>query len=220
MEKKKLNFNFEKPEKNLEEAVKVLRSNLLYSGEKNEVIVITSVQPAEGKSTVSFLLAKSFAELHKKTLYIDADMRKSEMAARFGFQGKLEGISEFLTGQSGSIVYDTDIPYFNYVPSGKRPPNPTELLSSPRFPDFLQVLRRAYDVIIIDTPPVGSVVDASIIGRYADGVLMVVRHDFTRREALRRAKRQISQNGGKLLGCVENRVRRFSSTYYGTYYGE
>ena len=181
MEKTQLSFKIEQPEKNLEEAIKVLRSNLLYSGEKNEVIVITSVQPAEGKSTVSLLLAKSFAELHKKTLYIDADMRKSEMALRYGFQGKLEGVSEFLTGQSSSIVYDTNIPYFNYVPSGKRPPNPTELLSSLRFPEFLQVLRKAYDVIIIDTPPVGNVVDASIIARYADGVLMVVRHDYTKR---------------------------------------
>lgn len=220
MEKTQLSFKIEQPEKNLEEAIKVLRSNLLYSGEKNEVIVITSVQPAEGKSTVSLLLAKSFAELHKKTLYIDADMRKSEMALRYGFQGKLEGVSEFLTGQSSSIVYDTNIPYFNYVPSGKRPPNPTELLSSLRFPEFLQVLRKAYDVIIIDTPPVGNVVDASIIARYADGVLMVVRHDYTKRGDLLRANRQIIQNGGKLLGCVENRVKRFGTTYYGTYYGE
>lgn len=219
MEKTQLSFKIEQPEKNLEEAIKVLRSNLLYSGEKNEVLVITSVQPAEGKSTVSLLLAKSFAELHKKTLYIDADMRKSEMALRYGFQGKLEGVSEFLTGQSSSIVYDTNIPYFNYVPSGKRPPNPTELLSSLRFPEFLQVLRKAYDVIIIDTPPVGNVVDASIIARYADGVLMVVRHDYTKRGDLLRANRQIIQNGGKLLGCVENRVKRFGTTY-GTYYGE
>lgn len=139
---------------------------------------------------------------------------------RYGITGKLDGISEFLTGQTGSIVYDTNIPYFNYVPSGKQPPNPTELLSSQRFPEFLQVIRKAYDVVIIDTPPVGTVVDASIIGRYADGVLMVVRNDFTRKEALRRARRQILQNGGKILGCVENRVKRHKNGYYGKYYGE
>lgn len=218
---KKLMLAVEQPERNLEEAMKTLRSNLIYSGEKTDVVVVTSVQPSEGKSTVAFLLAKSFAELKKKTLFIDVDLRKSEMTGRLGLQGKLDGISEFLTGQSGSIVYDTSIPYLNYVPCGKRPPNPTELLSSQRFPEFLQVVRKAYDVVIIDTPPVGTVVDASIIGRYADGVLMVVRYDYTRKEALRRARRQIVQNGGKILGCVENRAKRYKDPYYyGNYYGE
>lgn len=220
MEKRQLTFTVEEPERDLGEAMKTLRSNLMYSGEKTDVIVVTSVQPSEGKSTISFLLAKSFAELKKRTLYIDADLRKSETAKRFGIEGKLEGISEFLTGQSGNIVYDTNIPYFNYVPSGKRPPNPTDLLSSQRFPEFLQVIRKAYDVVIIDTPPVGNVVDASIMARYSDGVLMVVRNDFTRKEALRRARRQILQNGGKILGCVENRVKRFGKGYYGKYYGK
>lgn len=219
MEKQQLMFMAKEPEREMEEAVKTLRSNLIYSGEKTDLIVVTSVQPSEGKSTVSFLLAKSFAELKKRTLYIDADLRRSEISMRYGISGKLEGLSEFLTGQSSNIVYDTNIPYFNFVPSGKRPPNPTELLSSKRFPDFLLVLRKAYDVLIIDTPPVGTVVDASIIGRYADGVLMVVRNDFTRKEALKRARRQIVQNGGTILGAVENRVKRKRKDYYyGQYY--
>ena len=222
MEKNQVIFNVEEPERDLEEAVKVLRSNLIYSGEDTHVVVVTSVQPAEGKSTVSFLLAKSFADLKKKTLYIDADLRKSEMAARYGIDARTDGLSEFLTGQRANIVYDTNFPYLNFVSSGKKPPNPTELLSGSRFADFLQVVRKAYDVVIIDTPPVGTVVDASIVGRHADGVLMVVRNDFTKKEALRRARRQILQNGGKILGCVENRVKRYKKGYYGygKYYGE
>lgn len=222
MEKNQVIFNVEEPERDLEEAVKVLRSNLIYSGEDTHVVVVTSVQPAEGKSTVSFLLAKSFADLKKKTLYIDADLRKSEMAARYGIDVRMDGLSEFLTGQRANIVYDTNFPYLNFVSSGKKPPNPTELLSGSRFAEFLQVVRKAYDVVIIDTPPVGTVVDASIVGRHADGVLMVVRNDFTKKEALRRARRQILQNGGKILGCVENRVKRYKSGYYGygKYYGE
>ena len=137
------------------EAVKTLRTNILYS-EDVKTVMLTSTMPNEGKSTISLELAKSFAALGKNTILLDCDMRKSYLASRLGVSEKLQGVSEYLSKQSMKIVYRTSEPYLSMIFSGNCPPNPSELLSGARFEGLLETLKEAYDYIIIDAPPIGS----------------------------------------------------------------
>ena len=200
------------------EAVKTLRTNILYS-EDVKTVMLTSTMPNEGKSTISLELAKSFAALGKNTILLDCDMRKSYLASRLGVSEKLQGVSEYLSKQSMKIVYRTSEPYLSMIFSGNCPPNPSELLSGARFEGLLETLKEAYEYIIIDAPHIGSLVDGTIIGRYADGTLLVIRNDFVKTKEAKRAKQKIEQNGGKVLGVVLNRVKRNQkgSYYYKKY---
>lgn len=202
------------------EAIKTLRTNILYS-EDIKMVMLTSTNPNEGKSTIALELAKSFAALGKKTLLVDCDMRKSFLARRLGVTNKIRGVSEYLSKQTVKIVYRTSDPNLSIIFSGKCPPNPSELLSSAMFEGLLETLKEAYDYVIIDVPPVGNLVDGSIIGRLVDGILLVVRNDFVKTKEIKRAKQQIEQNGGKIMGVVLNRVKRnqkgasyYSKKYY------
>ena len=196
------------------EAVKTLRTNILYS-EEIKSVVLTSAIPNEGKSTISLELAKSFAALGKNTVLVDCDMRRSCLAERLGVKEKIQGISEYLSKQSMKIVYRTSDPYLSVIFSGNCPPNPSELLSAMRFEGLMETLKESYDYIIIDAPPIGNLVDGTIISRQADGTLLVVRNDFVKTKEARKAKQKIEQNGGKVLGVILNRVRK---TQKGSYY--
>lgn len=132
------------------ESFKVLRTNLIYS-EGVQVITMTSVLPNEGKTITSFNLAKSFAQINKRVLLIDADLRKGSLKRFFTVRHKVAGLSEALSRQSGQIIEETTIPNLDIVFAGKIPPNPTELLSGEIFENIINRLRNAYDYIIIDT---------------------------------------------------------------------
>ncbi len=184
------------------EAIKTLRTNILYS-EDIKMVMLTSTMPNEGKSTIALELAKSFAALGKKTLLVDCDMRKSFLARRLGVTSKIRGVSEYLSKQTVKIVYRTSDPNLSIIFSGKCPPNPSELLSGARFEGLLETLKEAYDYVIVD------------------GILLVVRNDFVKTKEIKRAKQQIEQNGGKIMGVVLNRVKRnqkgasyYSKKYY------
>ncbi len=189
------------------EAMKILRTNILYS-EEVKTVMLTSTIPNEGKSTISFELARSFSALGKNTVLVDCDMRRSYLVHRLGVKEKLQGVSEYLSKQSMKIVYRTSDPYLSIIFSGNCPPNPSELLSGARFGGLLETLRETYDYVIIDAPPIGNLVDSAIIGRQADGTLLVVRNDFVKTKEVKRAKQKIEQNGGKVLGVVLNRVKK------------
>lgn len=196
------------------EAVKTLRTNILYT-EDIKAVMLTSTLPSEGKSTIALGLAKSFAALGKNTVLMDCDMRKSYLASRLGITEKIQGVSEYLSKQSMKIVYRTSEPNLSIIFSGSCPPNPSELLSGNRFSGLLETLREAYDYIIIDAPPMGNVVDGAIIGRQTDGTLLVVRNDYVKTKAIRKVKSKIEQSGGKVLGVVLNRVKKGQK---GSYY--
>lgn len=195
------------------EAMNTLRTNIIYSGDV-QAVMITSTFANEGKSTIALQLAKSFADLGKKTLLVDCDLRKSALMDRFHGGEIMEGISEFLSGQTMKVINNTDIPNLSVICSGKTPPNPSELLSGKKFPMLFQILKEKYDYIIVDAPPIGSVIDAAIIGRNTDGSLLVVRNDFTKKAAVRRAKQQLEQSECKLMGVVLNRVKKHEKDYY------
>lgn len=208
-----IEFKAMEPEFAVAEAMNTLRTNIIYSSEV-KVINITSTFPNEGKSTIALQLARSFAELGKKTLLIDCDLRKSSMMHRFHGDRRVEGLSELLTGQSMKVINNTDIENLSVISSGKVPPNPSELLAGQKFTVFLNALKDKYDYIILDAPPIGSVIDAAITGRNSDGTLLVVRNDFTSKAAVKRSKQQMEQNGCKLLGVILNRVKKHQKDYY------
>lgn len=100
----------------------------------------------------------------------------------------------------------------------KKPPNPSELLSSSSFDDLISDLRNTFDYVIIDSPPVNVAMDAAIIGRASDGVILVVRNEHTKRNVVKRSKIELERNGSRIVGVVLNRVNK-SQMEYGSYYG-
>ena len=152
------------------EAYKMLRTNIEFSGDNNKVIFITSSTPSEGKSTVSFELAMSFAQNGMKTLLIDADTRKSVMKNR-GKKGKIKyGLTHYLSGKNElkDVICVSDVPNFCMIFAGPVPPNPSELVGNDRFAKMVEEARATFDMIIIDTPPIGSVIDAAVISKVCD----------------------------------------------------
>lgn len=205
-------------EHSLAESYKSLRTNLLYT-ENVHVIAVTSSMMGEGKSSTSFQLAKSFAQLGKKTLLIDCDLRKAYLKRYLKVHKKVVGLSEVLSGQVDDAVYSTDLDNLSLMMSGKSPVNPSELLSGDTFGKIIDKLRKEFDYIIVDTPPITVGPDTSIIGRVVDGVVLVVRNDFVKKITIQRCKQDIIRNGGKILGVVLNRVTKYQDDYYYGYYG-
>lgn len=204
------------------EALKTLRTNILFSGSKVKNILITSTSPNEGKSTISFDLARTFSESGKKTLYIDADIRKSEFVTRYKVAGKTVGLSQILTGQvkmEEAFYQSPEIPNMDLIMAGPYSPNPTELFEDEMCAHlFTFIQEQDYDIVIIDTPPVATVVDAAILAKYADGAALVVESEVTGRKIFQRAKEQLDRSGVRFLGVILNKVNMSKSGYYSRYY--
>ena len=158
------------------EAYKSLRTNIEFSGADKKVIVFTSCTPNEGKSTVSLSLAASLAEGEKKVLFIDADLRKSVLLGRHKVVGDLKGLSHFLSGQAElkDVITKTQDPNLSVIFAGVVPPNPAELLGNKKFAGLINGARKSYDYVIIDAPPLGSVIDAAIIAKNCDASVLVI----------------------------------------------
>lgn len=203
------------------EAFKTLRTNLLYI-EDLQVIAVTSTTSDEGKTITTFNLAKSFAELGKRVLLIDCDLRRSSLHQYINVPNKGDGFSEALTNQSSNYVNSTTIENLYVILSGKKPPNPSELLSGKTFDVILEKLRDKFDYIIIDTPPAMAAMDATIISRKADGTILVTRNDYTKKKVLIRVKNELIRNGARIVGVVLNGVKKNQVDYkdygYDKYY--
>lgn len=201
-----------------EESFKKLRTNLIYTDDLH-VMAMTSSVPDEGKTVTTFHLAKAFAELGKKVVLIDCDLRRSSLKNMLLVNDDQPGFSEALTGQSDNFVCKTNINNLYISLTGKRPPNPSELLISGHFKKVLASLKEEFDYVIFDTPPVSTGSDASIIGRNVDGVILVVRNEFTKKNAVRRSVKELEANGARVIGTVLTRVKKDSSEYghYGYY---
>lgn len=213
MSENKISLKAKKLEFGVDEAIKSLRTNLLYSGNLH-AIAVTSTTAGEGKSTIAFELARSFADLGKRTVLIDCDLRKSMIANRYGVSERLPGLSELLSGQAQKVIFETNIDNLYMVLSGKNVPNPQALLTGERFNSFVDALKKSCDYIIFDTPPLGDMADALIVGKQTDGTLIVIRNDYVKKAMVRNVKRQIQQSGGKILGVVLNRVKKNQKDYY------
>lgn len=204
------------------EAINVLRGNIQLSGFDLKVIAVTSAQAHEGKSTVAFRLARSFAALKKRTLYLDCDIRNSSTLSRYKIHEEVKGLSEFLCGEAvmNEIVYRTDERYMDMIFTGAVALNSSELISSKLFTLLLEEMRRRYDYIIVDTPPVNPVIDGALISKKCDGTVLVINSGVTERAQAVHAKQQLEYAGIKILGAVLNQVEEDKKGYgYGYGYG-
>ncbi len=206
------------------EAMKTLRTNLIFSGPSVRAIGVTSFGAAEGKSTISLQVALSFAQMGKRVLLVDADLRKSVLPSRLRLKNKVDGLSHYLSGLANvsELLCETDVPGMYIMFAGTRVPNSAELLGSDNFAKLIPALKDVFDYIIVDTAPLGQVIDCAVIAQYLDGVVMVVDTTKNSYKLERRVKNQIQKAGGKVLGVVLNQVDyndRAGYYGYGSRYG-
>ena len=212
----------------LTEGLNQLKTHLAFCGKDIKVITITSSVQNEGKSSVAFDLSKTMAEGGKKILMVDADLRKSVLAAKYHIQGIDKGLSHYLTGQAEieDIIYETETEGFYLSVSGPLSPDPTSLLDSDQFQKFIDKVREDYDYVIIDAPPLGVVIDAAIIGKYCDGAVLVIEQGVIKRKVVQDVIKQLKRGKVRILGAVLNKVDerigaygaydyKYSYSYYG-----
>ncbi len=199
-----------------EEAFKVLRTNLQFCGQDIRVIAVTSCNENDGKSTVSLRIAKSFADLDKRVLLIDSDMRKSVMAGRNTTVQEHNGLCEVLTGLCpiSECLYPVVNTKMHILFAGQYPPNPVELLSGKYFATLIAECRKVYDYIIIDTPPLGQVIDAAVVAEKCDGAVLVIGNSKVHYRTAQDVVEQINNSGCKMLGVVRNNRRVNKRKYY------
>lgn len=202
------------------EAYKTLRTNLLFCGNHIKTILITSCEENEGKSTISTELTKSLAESGKRTLLIDADLRKSVMLRQSNRTNDIEGLSEALSGirEPEDVIYKTQHPNFDVIFSGHFPPNPVELLGNSRLKEMLDHFKSVYDYVIIDSPPLNLVIDAAVIAAHCDGAMLVINNGRISRSTAIDVKQQLEKSNCQLLGVVLNNTEKKNAYLYNRYY--
>ena len=202
------------------EAIKTLRTNIQLSGQSIKTILITSCFPNEGKSDVVLSLAQELGSIGKKVLLLDADIRKTAYVDRLGVEEEVRGLSQFLSGQANinDIIYETNFENMDIIFGGPSAPNPSGLLSENVFQVFLKKVREYYSYILIDTPPIGTVVDAAVIGRYCDGAVFLIEPGNVRYKDAQRALSQLERSGCQILGAVMNKIDTKADKYYSFYY--
>ena len=198
------------------EAFRTIKTNIKYSSadKHKKVLLVTSTEAGEGKSTISSNLALSLSQDNKKVIIIDGDLRKPSVHKQFGISGSV-GLTELLIGEKSinDIKHKVN-PYLDAVTSGHIPPNPAELLASEEMEKLIEKLREEYDYVIIDANPIGLVADAQILSSKVDGVILVARYEKTKKENLLSCKKMIDQVGGNTIGVVLNGIDEKRGKYY------
>ena len=216
---KKLNLtDRRKPDYFYSEAIKTLRTNIQLSGQSIKTILVTSCYPNEGKSDVALSLAQELGSIGKKVLLLDADIRKTAYVGRLEVQEEVKGLSQLLSGQAGlqDIIYNTNFPNMDIIFGGPSAPNPSGLLSENIFKILIKELKDYYNYILIDTPPIGTVIDAAVIGRCCDGAVFLIQP--VRYRDAQKAFAQLEKSGCRILGAVLNKIDTSGDKYYSSYY--
>ena len=220
-------ISIQNPKSPVSEAYRTLRTNIEFSSLDNNVITfeVTSSTPSEGKSTTAANIAVAIANSGRRTIIIDADLRKPNLHRLFKCTNH-KGLSNLLIGETKfeDTVYRTETENLYILTSGTKPPNPAELLGSARMRRFVEGLHESFQCIIIDTPPVLAVTDAQIISKYTDGYILVVAAGQTERQLVMKAKDLMDKVKAKPLGVVLNKIdmseRKYGSYGYYSYYEE
>jgi succinoglycan biosynthesis transport protein ExoP len=214
------------------EAFQTLRTGLLFAsgGRRDKVLLVTSGAPQDGKSTVVADLARTIAAAGESVVVVDCDLRRSQVAKLLGVR-RTQGLSNYLAEPAPRSwkEYATEAaPNLTVLPTGPVPPNPVDLLNLDRFRELLKDLRKQFDWVLLDSPPVSSVSDAVVLASLAEMVLVVIRHDQTDKDVVRRGLSRLRGAGAKVIGAVLNAVDMTKSYnreyyygrfYYGSYYG-
>lgn len=208
----------------VKEAYNSIRTNLLFTqqGEKCPVFVVSSPTANNGKSINTINMAISFAQMGKRTLLIDADMRNPTVHRLFSIPVK-NGLSEILAGLTDSItVTKTDIENLSVLTAGKIPPNPAELLSSSRMDKLLEFVKAHYDCVLIDTPPVNLVTDSTAFATKATGYIIIVKLETTDMQEVKMTVNSLRHINAPIVGFIANDAnasgKRYSSYYKKSYY--
>lgn len=209
----------EEPHSQHAEAIRTARTGVLLSSidEESRLILVTSSLPGEGKTTLASNLALAHAQT-RRTLLVDADMRKPQIGVRFGLAPNCKGLSNLIAGTASlsDCIYPVDGSALMVLPAGEPAPNPLELIHSKRFADVIAQLRTFADIIIMDSPPVEVVSDALVIGPYTNGTIFVVKSQETAFPLVRKGLNRLQRVGTKILGVVVNGMDFEASRYYGT----
>jgi capsular exopolysaccharide synthesis family protein len=212
-----------RPRLAVSEAYRTLRTALLLSSaEELRVVSVTSAVPGEGKTSTAANLAVVLAQLDKRVLLVDADLRKPRIHEIFGGANRV-GLVSFLTlgAEVETIVFQSKVPNLFVAPSGPIPPNPSELLSSARMREFLAWARREFDFVVVDSAPTLAVTDAILTGSLTDGVVLCLRAGYVQRRDAKACRERLAQSEVRLLGAVLNCHRAqhgpYRSGYAGTY---
>ncbi|WEV56545.1 CpsD/CapB family tyrosine-protein kinase [Ligilactobacillus acidipiscis] len=201
------------------EKFNTIRTNIQFSNVESQrkSFMITSSIESEGKSTVSGNIAAAFAKQGKRVILVDSDLRKPTVQATFSATNE-RGISNYITDRSLSledVIFESTIYNLSVIKSGPIPPNPSELIGSTRMQDLANQLKKKYDIIIFDAPPILSVTDAQILSTYVDGTILVIRRGYTYKEDVKKAIKQVENVGGKLIGAILNDISKNDDTSYG-----
>lgn len=212
---------FRDPKSPVSEAYRTLRTNIQFSGVDKalKIITITSSDVGEGKTTIICNLAITMALSGKKVILIDADLRKPGVHSKFMISNET-GLTNILAQKKPleSVIKTASVKDLDIITSGPIPPNPSELLQSESMGNFLEDLKKKYDYILLDTPPVGMVTDAAILAAKSDGIILVVTSGKTHIDEAKRAKQLLLNVDAKILGVVLNKVNRYEKGYYQKYY--
>ncbi len=214
MKKKKINQEYtvlrlldDKTPFAVREAFNQLRTNLMYVTNEQDgcpIFAITSADEGEGKSNIIANLALSFAQLSKKVLIIDGDMRCPTQYRIFGQDRAKPGLSELISGIHSDVILKEIHPGLDMITSGRIPPNPSELITSPRFVEKLQEFRQVYDIIFIDFPPIGIVADSVAVCKHISGYLFAIRSGRDSAQKVKNAIDTMQKLDAKIVGIVLN----------------
>jgi len=193
-----------------EEAMNSICTNLTFAGRDLKKIILTSNEMSEGKSWMSMNIAVNIASRGRRVLLIDADLRRSFLVQRHRIELEGEGLgrAHFLTGQCelDDCTYSTNVAGLFILPAGRDVTNPVALIDTPYFTEVLDAVAAHFDLVLIDAPPVGMVIDAAEIASSCDGSVLVIEYNKTRLRDIAECKRQMERSGTKVLGCIINKV--------------
>lgn len=206
------------------EQIKTIRTNIQFSKADSQLktLVFTSSSMSEGKSTVAANVAASFANQGLRTLLVDADMRRPTVNVTFKFATTSQGLTNYLTDKDFKLsngVYETSVKNLFVMPSGPVPPNPAELINSKRMSYLIHTLSEQLDLVIFDAPPVLSVTDAQVLSSKVDGAILVVRENYSEKEAVRRSVELLRHVKASILGTIINDADFDKDSGYYGYYG-
>ncbi|MBU5487096.1 polysaccharide biosynthesis tyrosine autokinase [Clostridium sp. MSJ-8] len=203
------------------EGYRGLRTSIEYSSFDNKIktLLITSSQPSEGKSVTTANLALAYARAEKKTLIIDCDLRKPTQHKKFSIINNI-GLSDVLVGNKALVLAIQSIDEnLDILPAGSVVPNPAELVSSQAMTNLIDKLKAQYDFIVIDSPPALVVSDAQTLATKVDGVVIVAKANFSKKNSMRNAKKSLELVNANIIGTVLNFKDKVKG-YYGHYYGK
>ena len=209
------------------EAINTLCTNLTFSGDSIKRIMVTSCHASEGKTMISMNIMRTMARLGKKVILVDGDLRRSVINQQYGLQLQSAdslGLSHYLAGMAREedVIYTTDIQGASIVPVVKTVTSSLSLLNSDKLKTLLDLLTQYYDYVIVDAPPIGTLIDAAQIARFCDGTLLVINYNTVRKKELADAQHQLEQTGCPILGTVINQAELDSylnrKYYYKSYY--